>query len=425
MADQATQEKGEQTAAPFRIDVKLHDVLMEAPVEERSKLVPDGPALTLPEPVYPQRTYEGELDKTAYQHLNARRVWNAWAKPYFASRSLKNRKELRPIIAYLFTEWKCNLSCHYCWAFDNRVKGMNEDVARRSIDWLHSTGNRVLALMGGEPLLRPQFIHKITDYAAKKGFFVYVPTNGRLMRPDVIDRLGDAGVSTFNIAIDAIKDSPELPKAFEPIKENFEYCVKTQHKYGHTIAINTNICRNNMDDVKRLADLALDYDVSIDFHINEEPMIEQEHFNDRLDENATFLRKQDWERVDELLDWIIDRHKGGQRIVNPLSHLQQMKDLMRGGVEPWACRAGHNMLIIRMDGTLAPCFPMYSATHDWGVVGDHKFEHEQLDEMKKECTKQCLSTCNYILGFCYNTRRVAWWGLKQAMRGFKGVSGSF
>ena len=83
------------------------------------------------------------------------------------------------------------------------------------------------------------------------------------------------------------------------------------------------------------------------------------------------------------------------------------------------------MLIIRMDGTLAPCFPMYSATHDWGVVGRDKFDLDQLDEMKEECSKHCLSTCNYILGFCYNTRRVAWWGLKQAMRGFKGVSGSF
>ncbi len=83
---------------------------------------------------------------------------------------------------------------------------------------------------------------------------------------------------------------------------------------------------------------------------------------------------------------------------------------MRGEVAPWACRAGHNMLIIRMDGTLAPCFPMYSATHDWGVVGHDKFDLEQLDEMKKECSKHCLSTCNYILGFCYNTRRVVWWG---------------
>ena len=100
--------------------------------------------------------------------------------------------DFHPIIAYLFTEWKCNLDCHYCWAFDNTVKGMSEDVAKRSIDWLHSTTCRVLALMGGEPLLRPNFAHKVVDYAAKKGFWVYVPTNARLLRPEVIDRLGDA-----------------------------------------------------------------------------------------------------------------------------------------------------------------------------------------------------------------------------------------
>jgi MoaA/NifB/PqqE/SkfB family radical SAM enzyme len=286
-------------------------------------------------------------------------------------------------------------------------------------------GNRVLALMGGEPLLRPQFIHKITYYAAKKGFFVYLPTNGRLMRPEVIDRLGDAGLATVNLAMDSIEDRPELPKAYKPIKDYFEYLVSRQRRYGYTIALNTNICRINMEDVRRLTDIARDYNVAIDFHINETPMIEQDHFADRLEGNSTFLQPDDYEKVDDLLDWIIDRHKGGQRIVNPLSHLEQMKDLMRGEVAPWACRAGQNMMIIRTDGTLAPCFPMYSATHDWGKVGDHKFDLGQLAEMKKDCTKHCLSTCNYILGFCYNTRRVAWWGLKQAMRGFKGVSGSF
>src|SRR6266571_9231639 len=105
------------------------------------------------------------------------------------------RDSFHPIIAYLFTEWKCNLDCHYCWAFDNSVKGMTEDMARRSIDWLHSTTCRVLALMGGEPLLRPEFAHKVVYYAARKGFWVYIGTNGRLLRPEVADRLGDAGVA--------------------------------------------------------------------------------------------------------------------------------------------------------------------------------------------------------------------------------------
>jgi uncharacterized Fe-S cluster-containing radical SAM superfamily enzyme len=35
-----------------------------------------------------------------------------------------------------------------------------------------------------------------------------VPTNGRLLRPEVIDKLGDAGVATFNLALDAIDEKP-------------------------------------------------------------------------------------------------------------------------------------------------------------------------------------------------------------------------
>jgi len=41
--------------------------------------------------------------------------------------------------------------------------------------------------MGGEPLLRPDFIHKVVYYAAKKGFWIYIATNGRLLRPEVAD----------------------------------------------------------------------------------------------------------------------------------------------------------------------------------------------------------------------------------------------
>jgi MoaA/NifB/PqqE/SkfB family radical SAM enzyme len=68
---------------------------------------------------------------------------------------------------------------------------MTEETARRSIDWLDSIGSRVLALMGGEPLLRPDFIHKVVYYAAKKGFFVYLPTNGRLVTWRSIETAGD------------------------------------------------------------------------------------------------------------------------------------------------------------------------------------------------------------------------------------------
>ena len=159
--------------------------------------------------------------------------------------------DFHPIIAYLFTEWKCNLDCHYCWAFDNRVKGMTEEIAKRSIDWLRDSGAGVLALMGGEPLLRPQFAHKVCYYAAKKGFWIYVPTNARLLRPQVTDWLADAGVATFNFAVDAVDEKPGLPKALAPVRSYFNYLVKKQYQYGYSVFFNINICRNNMDDVRR------------------------------------------------------------------------------------------------------------------------------------------------------------------------------
>jgi len=55
MADQQiTQETSSHVDAPFRMDVKLHEILMEPKqAEKRTTLQPKG--LTLPQPVYPQR----------------------------------------------------------------------------------------------------------------------------------------------------------------------------------------------------------------------------------------------------------------------------------------------------------------------------------------------------------------------------------
>jgi len=301
---------------------------------------------------------------------------------------------------------------------------MNEPTARRSIDWLHSIGNRVLALMGGEPLLRPAFVHRVTYHAAKQDFFVYLPTNGRLMKPEVVDRIGDAGLAAVNLAVDCVQEKPGLPKALEPIRPYFDYLIQNQRRYGYLVMLNINITRVNMDDVKELTEIARDNGIGTDYHINEAPMLAQSHFQ-HLHENDTYLRPEDYSRVDDLLDYLTEKHRQGYKMPNPGQHMARMKQLMRGEVEPWPCRAGQNMLIIRTDGTLAPCFPMYSATYDWGVVGNHKFDVAQLDEMKRECTKHCLSTCNYILAYCYNAKRVIHWGLKQAMRGFKESTGSF
>ena len=439
------------SAAKFRIDVAMHDLLMH-----RSKApVPASPqGSTLPEPLFPQ--YPELLKDPGPDQPPEKRQWSGgdiyrkmrgWLFPYVRSRVLPG--EFHPITAYLFVEYKCNLDCWYCWAFDNRVKGMTEDVARRSIDWLYDHGCRVLALMGGEPLLRPQFVHKVVYYAAKKGFWVYIATNGRLLRPEVADRLGDAGVAVFNFALDSWDLKPSLPKALVPARENLEHVLRKQYVHRYMVFFNMNICRNNLQDVRQLTDYAHDHRIATDYHINETPMLEQdEHFR-HLEENPTYIRPQDWRDVDALLDWLIEKNKAGYQMVNSVQRLQETKAFVRmasgtdlkklgwygdgtnsnghaaemiasmpGIVQDasgelrfteWDCRAGQNNVIIRTDGTVAPCFPMYASSFDWGNIEEPKFDQAQLKGMKKTCQRHCFSTLNHNLAYCYNDARVIKW----------------
>jgi len=431
----AQEQKPSGTREPrYRLDVRTHDALMRSLYPPT--LLSKSESLALPEPVFPQYSElrgdvapnpkylpsNGKSYRSRITPFILRRALRGWLYPYIRSRFLPG--DFHPIISYLFTEWKCNLDCHYCWAFNNEVQGMTEDVARRSIDWLHDTGCRVLALMGGEVLLRPQFVHKVIYYAAKRGFWIYVPTNGRLMREEVIDWMGDAGVATVNLAVDSVEDRKELPKALAPILPYFMYLIKKQYVYGFSVFFNINITRINIKDVKWLTEIAHASGIATDYHINESPMLDQPHFKHHVDSN-TFITREDWPKIDELIDWLIEKNQSGYKMVNSVQRLREMKAFMRGKLQEWDCRAGQNSLIIRTNGTLAPCFPMYSATRDWGVVGNPRFDRMQLSRTKHHCQPHCFSTLNHNLSYCYRASRAIKWTLKQAINGFRGTTGGF
>lgn len=418
----------------FLLDARSHDWLMPEPKDPKHFGKSDSDKL--PDPVYPQYpACRGDVEpdpkyvpgahhpyRRQINFFILRRALRGWLYPYLRSRMTP--WGFSPIISYLFTEYKCNLDCHYCWAFNNKVPGMAEETARKSIDWLHETGCRVLALMGGEVLLRPEFVHKVVYYASKRGFWVYVPTNGRLMRETVVDRLGDAGVATVNLAVDSIEDRKELPKALKPVLPYFKYLNKKQYVYGFSVFFNINITRINLEDVRQLTEIARDYGIATDYHINESPMLEQEHFR-HSEENSTFITPEDWPKVDDLIDWLKEKNQAGYKMVNSVRRLEEMKTFMRGTLQSWDCRAGNNCLVIRTDGSLAPCFPMYSAQYDWGRVENPRFDQDQLSKMKKVCQPHCYSTLNHNLAYCYRATRALKWTLKQALRGFRGTTGSF
>ena len=347
------------------------------------------------------------LETIGYKSVNGVRAARRWAIPYINSRI--HADEFRPVLCYLYTEWRCNIDCHYCFQYDNHNDGMDLETAKSSIDWLKSLGCRVIPLMGGEPLMRKDFVLDVIRYGAENGFFMYLPTNGYLLDRAFIDEIGRAQVAAINLAVDCVAPRKGLPKALLSIESQFRYLVERQKKYGYLLFFNINICRTNIKDVKLLTEIAHQNRIGTDYHLNEPPhgFVNVEHY--RHQDDMLSITPDKYDEVDELLDWLIEKQLQGWPMVNSIEHLKDFKDRMRGKMRPWDCRAGHNGALIRPDGSLSPCFDLITYDHDWGRIWEPNFEEEALRAVKEECLPRCSSTCYCTMGHYYNLRFLTEW----------------
>jgi MoaA/NifB/PqqE/SkfB family radical SAM enzyme len=265
--------------------------------------------------------------------------------------------------------------------------------------------------------LRKDFVLEVIRYGAENGFFMYLPTNGYLMDKPFIDELGKAGVAAINLAVDCVAPRKGLPKALRAIESQFRYLVERQKKYGYLVFFNINICRSNIQDVRMLTEIAHQNHIGTDYHLNEPPhdFVNLDHYKHRND--GLHITRDKFEDVDNLLDWIIDRQRQGWPMVNSIEHLKAFKERMRGKMQPWDCRAGHNGALIRPDGTLSPCFDMISYDHDWGRIWEPRFDEEELLALKEKCLPHCSSTCFYTMGHYYHLSYLPQWIRKHTRVG--------
>ena len=366
------------------------------------------------------RCYPKNNHNKRYQVYNFTRAYRSWFIPYIKSRIQPDK--FRPLLSFLYTDLNCNLDCPYCYSRNKHIEGMTLQVAKDAVDWLQSVGCRVLAFMGGEPLIRKDFLIELTRYAVGKGFFVYLPTNGILMNEAFIDEIGKAGISVINLAVDAVDRHKGIPKYLNRIKSQFQYLVTQQQKYEYITFFNINITKHNLKDVKALTNIAHDHGIATDYHINEPPQIEYEHF--QHEQNGAWITETEFQAVDELVDWLIRKNIEGYTMVNSVEHLNAMKLFIRRRLPPWPCLAGKSSMIIRLDGSFTPCMELYGSDEDWGNIYEgHKFDPNILSRLKKNCSPNCLSTCNFQVNHYSSSLTFSLqWLAKHAYSSFLGVS---
>lgn len=128
----------------------------------------------------------------------------------FVLRTLRNVVfRNHPYFAHLALTHRCNLRCRFCHIRDSVFEELDTDGMKRVIDRLDEMGVGVVSISGGgEPLLRPDFA-EIVDYAAGKGMYTKLTSNGTLPL-DRYERLLRSRVKEIGVSLDGVRGN-DLP----------------------------------------------------------------------------------------------------------------------------------------------------------------------------------------------------------------------
>ncbi len=163
------------------------------------------------------------------------------------------------LVAWEITR-RCNLFCEHCRAAaeDSVYEGeLSTQECFCVIDSILETGNPILILTGGEPLLRPD-IFEIGKYASERGLRVVLGTNGTVITEQIAAQLAEIPISRIGVSLDF--PTTELQNRFRGKSGAFEAAfsgIKKAQKAGIPIQINSTITKMNVQYLDDLLGLAL------------------------------------------------------------------------------------------------------------------------------------------------------------------------
>jgi MoaA/NifB/PqqE/SkfB family radical SAM enzyme len=157
----------------------------------------------------------------------------------------------RPYFAHLAFTHKCNLRCRFCHIPEERIEQQDTEGMKTIIDRLDQMGIAILSISGGgEPLLRPDFA-VLLNYAADKGLFTKITSNGTMPQSKYQELLATR-ISEIAISLDGVQgnDLPYShtgPKILETIR-----FLSDNLPRGKVLTINVTISSSNRAQVGQI-----------------------------------------------------------------------------------------------------------------------------------------------------------------------------
>lgn len=161
------------------------------------------------------------------------------------------------LVVWDFTH-KCNLNCKHCYSNSGATteQELTTKQALAVVDQLADAGVTALAFSGGEPLMRKDFF-EVARYAADRGLYISVATNGTLLTKETVQKLKQAKINYVEVSIDGATAKTHdtfrgVQGAFAKAVQGLRTCVD-EHL---TACIATTATKNNIAEMPQILDLA-------------------------------------------------------------------------------------------------------------------------------------------------------------------------
>jgi MoaA/NifB/PqqE/SkfB family radical SAM enzyme len=169
-----------------------------------------------------------------------------------------------PYMVMFETTLMCNMFCEYCifgeeGKFnDLQTRAVRDRIFQR-IDEFCDAGIFALSFSGGEPLLNPSTCDYIA-YAADKGMWTSMPTNGLLIKKYAD---GIARLDMLEVSIDSLERARFAKRrgidGLPRVLENLEFVLKKRKPFATQINAAVNI--ENLHDLPQLAEFCKQHDL--------------------------------------------------------------------------------------------------------------------------------------------------------------------
>ena len=184
-----------------------------------------------------------------------------WARDFYTSLSYNDKygRAKMPFRYFLELTYRCNLACPYCYVGSERNKReLTTAEWKKVIDQLPFYS--IATLVGGEPLIRKDFIEILECISKKIMNKVHVVSNGILITDEIIEAFIKYKLLLLSVSLDGWGKNHDKNRGkegiFDKIVSNLENLKSKKKK--QMIDIKTIVLENNLDDLVKLYKYCID-----------------------------------------------------------------------------------------------------------------------------------------------------------------------